>query len=93
MKNQNGHLLMPSNLRWRSPQRSIVDPPLCRRYLPNHCLPSIAMKAANSDISRLAYKNSEAVTISLEGPLHSGGAAGSSSGEMDRLRLRRIARR
>jgi len=33
------------------------------------------------------------MTISRGGPFHAGGAAGSSSGEMDRLRLRRIARR
>ena len=32
------------------------------------------------------------MTISEGWPLHAGGAAGSSSGAMDRLRLRRIAR-
>ena len=31
--------------------------------------------------------------ISWRGPLHAGGVAGFSSGETDRLRLRRIARR
>ena len=85
--------LEPLNLRWRSPHRSIVDPPVWRRYLFNHCLPSIATNATNSNISRLAYKRFEVVTISWDGPLQAGGAAGFSSGEVDLLRLRRIARR
>jgi hypothetical protein len=93
MNNRSGHFSRPSILRWRSAQRSIIDPPICRRYLFSHCLPNIATNAANSDISRLAYRRFEVVTISAGGPLHTGGTAGSSPGIMDRLRLRRIARR
>jgi hypothetical protein len=62
-------------------------------YRFNHCLPNIATKAANSDIKRLAYRRFEVVTISAGGPFHTGGAVGSSPGTIDRLRLRRIARR
>ena len=90
---RNGHFFRPSNLRWRSPQRSTIDPPVCRRYRLSHCLPNIATNAADSDISRLAYRRSDVVMISVGGPFHAGGAAGTSSGAMDRLRLRRIARR
>ena len=93
MKNRNGHFSRPSNLRWRSPQRSIIDPPVCRMYLFSHCFPSIATNAANRDISKLAYRRSDVVMISEGGPFHAEGAVGSSSGAMDRLRLRRIARR
>jgi hypothetical protein len=56
-------------------------------------LPNIATKAANNDIRRLAYRRFEVVTISAGGPFHVGGTAGSSSGTIDRLRERRIARR
>ena len=93
MKKRNGHFSRPSNLRWRSPQRSATDPPACRRYRLSHCLPSIATNAANSDISRLTYSRSKVVMIAVGGPFHTRGAAGSSFGTMDRLRLRRIARR
>jgi hypothetical protein len=88
-----GHFWRPSNLRWRSPQRSIIDPPVCRRYRFSHCLPSIATNAASSDISRLAYRRFEVVTTSAGGPFHAGGAVGSSFGMTVRLRLRKIARR
>ena len=93
MNNRNCHFLRPSNLRWRSPQRSRMDPPEWRRYLFTHCLPNIATNAANRDMSRLAYKRSKVVTISRGGPFQGGGAMGSSCGEMEGLRLRRIARR
>src|SRR6202012_3112960 len=93
MNNRNDHFSRPSNLRWRSPQRSIIDPPACRMYLSSHCFPNIATKAANSDINRLAYRRSDVGMISEGGPFHVGGGVGSSFGAMDRLRLRRIARR
>ena len=93
MNNRNGHFSRPSNSRCRSPQRSTIDPPLCRMHLFSHCLPNIATKAANSDIRRLAYRRSEVVMISEGGPLRAAGTVGSASGVMDRLRLRRIARR
>ena len=83
----------PLHLRRRSPQRSTTDPPVCRRYRFSHCFPSIAMNAANSDIRRLAYRRSDVVKISVGGPFHGEGAVGSSSGAIDLLRLRRIARR
>src|SRR5882757_7805543 len=89
----NGHFSRPSNLRCRSPHRSTIDPPVWRRYRFNHCLPSIATNAANSDIRRLAYRRSDVVMISVGGPLHAVGALGSSFGAMDGLRLGRIARR
>ena len=57
----------------------------------SHCLPSIATNAANSEIRRLAYKRFKVATISVG---HSRlGSRRSLSGEIDRLRLRRIARR
>jgi len=56
-------------------------------------LPNIATNAANSDINRLAYRRLDVVMISVGGLFHTGGAAGISLGVMDRLRLRRIARR
>jgi len=93
MKNRNGHFSRPSNLRWRSPHRPMTDPPACRRYRFNHCLPNIATNAAKRDIKKLAYRRFEVVMISVGGPFHAGGVIGSSSGAMDRLRLRRIARR
>ena len=64
MNNQNGHFSKPSNLRWRSPQRSIMDPPACLRYPFNHYLPSIVTNTANSDSSRLVYRRHEVVMIS-----------------------------
>src|ERR1700744_4784626 len=85
MNNRNDHFSRPSNLRWRSPHRSTIDPPAWRMYLLSHCLPSIATNAANSDIRRLAYRRSEVVMISVGGPFHVGGGAGSSLGAMDRL--------
>jgi len=93
MTRWNGHFSKPLHLRWRSPQRSTTDPPVCRRYRFSHWFPSIATNAANNDTRRLAYRRSEVVTISVGGPFNTGGAAGSSSGAIDRLRLRRIARR
>jgi len=36
MNNQNGYLSRLSNLRWRTPRRSIVDPPVRQRYLFDH---------------------------------------------------------
>ena len=52
MNTWKGHFSRPSNLRWRSPQRSTIDPPVCRRYWFSHCLPNIATNAARSDIKR-----------------------------------------
>jgi hypothetical protein len=60
MNKWNGHFSRLSHLRWRSPQRLVIGPPVCRRYR----FPSIAMNAANSDIGRLPYRRSEVVTIS-----------------------------
>jgi len=45
------------------------------------------------EIKRLACRRHEVVTIFVGAPPHTGGAMGSSSGGMDLLRLRRIARR
>jgi len=60
--NRNGYFSRPSNLRWRSPQRSIIDPPVCRRYRFSRCLPNIATNAASR---RLAYRRSDVVMISV----------------------------
>ena len=89
----NGHSLSPSNLHWRSPQRSIIDPPACRKYRFSHCFPSIATNAASSEIRRLAYMSPVAVTISWGGSSWIGGAVGFSLGMADWLRVRRMARR
>jgi hypothetical protein len=72
---------------------SVRYPPVCRRYLLSHCLPSTATNAANNDISRLACRRFEVVTISAVGLFHAGGVEGSSLGAVDRLRRRKTARR
>ena len=81
----NGHFLRLSNFRWRSPQRSTIDPPVYQRYLLSHRFPSIAKNAGNSNIGRLAQRRSGIVTISvgdhskLEGwstPVESNGSVG-----------------
>ena len=93
MKERKGHFSRLSNLcRWLL-QRPIIDAPVCRRYLFNHCLSGIATNVASRDISRFAHKISEVVMISVWRPLHAGGALRSPLGAIDRLRLRRIARR
>ena len=38
-KKCNGHFSSPSHLRWRSPQRPIIDPPEFRKYRFSHCFP------------------------------------------------------
>ena len=82
-KTWKGHFWSPSHLRWRSPQRSIIDPPIFRKYRLSHCFPSIAMNAASSEIRRLAYMSPVAVTISLGGSSWVGGTAGISFGMAD----------
>ena len=89
MNKRDGHFFMPSN--FALAVTASLDPLVCRRYWLSHYLPSIAMNAANSDISKLAYRRSDVVTISVRRAFQAGGAVGSSSGETDRLRLRRVA--
>jgi len=78
MNKWNGHFPRPSHLRCRSPQRSSIDPPVCRRYRLSHCLPGIATNAANREIRILAYRRHEVATTFVGAPPHAGGAMGSS---------------
>ena len=59
----------------RSPRRLAIDPPACQSYLLSHRSPATATNGANSDISTLAYRRFEAMTISARGPIPTGGAA------------------
>ena len=81
MNKRNGHFSRPSHLRWRSPQRSTIDPPGVSEGPIQPLRASIAATAAGSDISELVYSRPEVAVISWGGPLHVGGAAGFSSGQ------------
>ena len=54
-KRCNDQFSSPLNLRWRSPQRSIIDPPELGKYRFINHFPGIATDAASNDIRRLAY--------------------------------------
>ena len=88
-----GHFLSPSHLCYRSPQRSIIDPPKLRRYRFSHCFPSIATNTASRAIRRLMFMRPVMVTISLGGSPGTGGTTGVSPGIADLLRVRRIVGR
>ena len=51
----NDQFSSPLHLRWRSPQRSIIDPPELGKYRFINHFPGIATNAASNDIRRLAY--------------------------------------
>ena len=93
MNISNGHFLIPFRFRCLSPQRSEIEPPTSLKYLFNHCLPNIAMKAAKRVITRLAYRRFVARTISWAGPDHALGGGGRSPITAELLRERRMARR
>ena len=89
----NGHFARPSHLCWRSPHRSIIDPPAFLKYRLSHCFPNIATNAASSEVRRLAYMRPVTVTISSGGPPWASGTMGVPPGIADWLRVSRIARR